>query len=77
MGFCKNGGADAVCHLPPTEDQITDTIHIDVTQIPNYVRDSLAAATLEAYKRSMQNPKIREKIERKSERRRAAALAGR
>lgn len=42
-----------------------DTIKIDVGLIPNYVRDDLAAATLEFMKRILEQPGGREMLDTK------------
>ena len=42
-----------------------DTIKIDVGLIPNYVRDDLAAATLEFMKRILEQPEGREMLDTK------------
>ncbi len=42
-----------------------DTIKIDVGLIPNYVRDDLAAATLEFMKRILERPGGREMLDTK------------
>ena len=43
----------------------TDHVEIDVTQIPDHVRDSLAEATLRAYKDFIKIPGNREKLDKR------------
>lgn len=46
-----------------------DEIRIDLDSIPKYMRDSLAAATLAAFQKAMQDPDIKAMIEEKVKRR--------
>lgn len=47
----------------------TEHVEIDVTQIPDHVRDSLAKATLEAVQRFLRQPGGRELLEKEAARR--------
>lgn len=49
-------------------------LHIDVSKIPDHVRDSLAAATLEAYKEWMKDPEKRKMIEERTKKRKALGM---
>jgi hypothetical protein len=51
----------------PSEDAITDIIEIDTASIPGHVRDSLSAATLEAFTRFLQQPGGRERLDARVE----------
>lgn len=73
MSIGKNENVRAA--LPNTP--ITDSIHIDVTQIPDHVRDRLAAAALDLYKSIINDPKTRDILKRRTEERRAAAVSKR
>lgn len=48
-----------------------DELHIDVNQIPDHVRDSLAVATLEAVREWMKDPETRKRIKERSAKRNA------
>lgn len=61
---------------PPPLGELTDSIHINVDEIPDYVRDDLAAATLDFIRRLLSNPETRKMLEAKTEERRKR-LAGR
>ena len=51
----------------PPMGELTDKVKIDVTLIPDHVRDSLAAATFEAVTRFLSQPGGREKLDAKVE----------
>ena len=46
----------------PAIGEITDTIHIDTSLIPDYVRDNLAAATLDLIHGILNNPAARKRL---------------
>ena len=60
---------------PPPLGELTDSIHINVDEIPDYVRDELAAAVLDMVRgilaqpggREMLDAKTRERKERQSD----------
>ena len=75
MSINRNESAGAAHPHTSTEEQITDGIHIDVTQIPDYVRDRLAAATLDLIHAILQQPGGREALDACTAARKAAAAA--
>lgn len=50
---------------PPPEGELTTAIHVDVTAIPDYVRDDLAAATLAFVRGLLRLPGGRELLDAK------------
>lgn len=42
------------------ESELTDTIHIDISSIPDYVKEELAAATYQCLKRFFKQSESRE-----------------
>ena len=48
-----------------TEGDQTEDVHIDISAIPDHVRDDLAEATLDFIRSILQQPGGRERIERK------------
>lgn len=48
---------------PPPLGELTTTIHINVDEIPDHVRDDLAATTLGFIHRLLNNPETRVKLE--------------
>lgn len=54
---------------PPPLGELTDSIHINVNEIPNHVRDELAAATLEFIRSILRQPGGREALDAKTEER--------
>ena len=48
-----------------------DELRVDVNQIPDHVRDLLAAATLEAVKEWMKDPETRKQIDERTAKRKA------
>ena len=51
-----------------------DELHVDVNQIPDHVRDRLAAAALEAVKEWMKDPETRKQIEDRTAKRKAQLI---
>lgn len=47
----------------PPLGELTDSIHINVDEIPDYVRDELAAATLELIRGILRQPGGREALD--------------
>ena len=47
---------------PPAIGELTDTIHIDTSLIPDYVRDNLAAATLDLIHDILDDPAARKRL---------------
>lgn len=47
----------------PSEGELTDTININFTAIPSFVREELAAATLDCVKSFLRQPGGREKLD--------------
>lgn len=47
---------------PPPIGELTDTIHIDTSLIPDYVRDNLAAATLDLIHGILSNPAAKKRL---------------
>ena len=56
---------------PPAMGELTDTIHIDTSMIPDHVRDSLAAATLDFINGILKDPDASKRLRE----RQAARLA--
>ena len=54
---------------PPPMGELTDSIHINVDEIPDHVRDELAAATLDFIRRLLSNPETREMLKARTEER--------
>lgn len=54
--------------LPPM-GELTDSIHINVDEIPDHVRDELATATLDFMRRLLSNPETREMLKARTEER--------
>lgn len=50
------------CEAPPL-GELTDSIHINVDEIPDYVRDELAATTLDLIRDILRNPDSRAMLE--------------
>lgn len=57
------------------EGEVVNEIHIDVSAIPDYVRDDLAAATMELYRKILRQPGGREALEARKRAKRAAMSA--
>ena len=57
---------------PPPLGELTTTIHINVDEIPDHVRDDLAATTLGFIHRLLNNPETRAKLEARMKAKRAA-----
>ncbi len=51
---------------PPPLGELTDSIHINVDEIPDYVRDELAAAVLDMVRGILAQPGGREMLDAKS-----------
>lgn len=56
----------------PPEGEPTTAIHVNVTDIPNHVRDDLAAATLDLVRGILRQPGGRERMDAKIAARKAA-----
>ncbi len=54
------------CEAPPL-GELTDSIHINVDEIPAHVRDELAAATLEFVRNILRQPGCRAMLDAKIE----------
>lgn len=54
---------------------IREQVHIDVTLIPNHVRDDLAAATLDFIHEILHDPESRAKLEDRLAKKKAAMSA--
>lgn len=54
-------------HEAPPLGELADSIHINVDEIPDYVRDELAAATLEFIRDILRNPDSRAMLEARIE----------
>jgi hypothetical protein len=51
---------------PPPLGELTDSIHINVGEIPDHVRDELAAATLDMVRNILAQPGGREMLDAKT-----------
>lgn len=56
-------------HEAPPLGELTDSIHINMAEMPDHVRDELAAATLEFIRGILRQPGGREKLDAKIEER--------
>lgn len=54
------------------EDDQTEAVHIDISAIPDHVRDDLAAATLDFIRGILRQPEGRERLDAKIAARKAA-----
>ena len=60
---------------PPAMGELTDTIHIDTSLIPDHVRDSLAAATLDFINGILKDPDASKRLRERQTARLARSAA--
>lgn len=58
-------------HEAPPMGELTDSLHINVNEIPDYVRAELAAATLDLIRGILRQPGSREMLDVKTEERKS------
>lgn len=60
---------------PPAMGELTDTIHIDTSMIPDHVRDRLAAATLDLINGILKDPEASRRLRERQAARQARSAA--